>query len=80
MFDFCEDEIVEFHLKISNNVKKFRKQHNISQMSLSLDLGFSNSSFVSQAENPKITTHHFSIEHLYKISKILDIEIMEFCK
>ena len=80
MFDFCEDEIQEFHLQVSKNIRKFRKLKQLSQMDLSLDLGFSNSSFLSQAENPKMTRHHFSLEHLYKISKLLKIDMCELIK
>jgi len=80
MFDFSEEEIHEFHLQVSKNVKKFRKLKKLSQMDLSLDLGFSNSSFLSQAENPKMTRHHFSLEHLYKISQLLDIDMNKFLK
>lgn len=75
MFGFTEDEIQEFHHKISQNIKKYRKEKNLSQLDLALELGLKNSSFISHAENTKVLTHHYSLEHLYKISKILDIEL-----
>jgi transcriptional regulator with XRE-family HTH domain len=80
LFGFSEDEIQEFHYKISQNVKKYRQEKNFSQLDLALELGLKNSSFISHAENPKIPTHHYSLEHLYKISKILDIEVSLFLK
>lgn len=80
MFDFTEDEIYEFHNKVSLKVKELRKEKNLSQLDLALELGLKNSSFISHAENPKISTHHFSIEHLYKISKILNIELSDILK
>ncbi len=75
MFGFSEDEIEEFHYKVSQNVKKYRQEKNLTQLDLALELGLKNSSFISHAENPKILTHHYSIEHIYKIGKILDIDI-----
>ncbi|RXJ98682.1 transcriptional regulator [Arcobacter sp. CECT 8989] len=80
MFDFTEDEIYEFHNKVSLKVRELRKEKNLSQLDLALELGLKNSSFISHAENPKISTHHFSIEHLYKISKILNIELSDILK
>lgn len=80
MFGFTEDEILEFHNKISEKVKKLRKEKNLSQLDLAIGLGFKNSSYISHAENPKITTHHFSLEHLYKISKVLDVEVSDILK
>jgi transcriptional regulator with XRE-family HTH domain len=75
MFNFTESELLEFHNMISNNVKKYRKEKKITQLDLALELGFNNSSFISHAENKNLQTHHYSVEHLYKISKILDIDI-----
>jgi len=80
LFDFTEDEIYEFHNKVSLKVRELRKEKNLSQLDLALELGLKNSSFISHAENPKISTHHFSIEHLYKISKILNIELSDILK
>lgn len=75
MFGFTEEELLVFHDMISSNVKKHRKNKNLSQLDLALELGFNNSSFISHAENKNVKTHHYSMEHLYKISKILDIDI-----
>lgn len=80
MFGFTEEEISHFHDRVSNNVKRIRQEKGYTQLDLSLELGFKNSSFVSHAENQKIRTHHYSLEHLYKISKILDTNIAEFLK
>lgn len=75
MFNFTENELLEFHNIVSYNVKRFRKKKGFTQLDLALELGFNNSSFISHAENKNLHTHHYSLEHLYKISKILDIEI-----
>jgi len=61
-------------------LRELRKEKNLLQLDLALELGLKNSSFISHAENPKISTHHFSIEHLYKISKILNIELSDILK
>jgi transcriptional regulator with XRE-family HTH domain len=80
LFRFSEDELLEFHNTISNNVKKYRKEKKLSQLDLSIELGFNNSSFISHAENKNIKTHHYSIEHIYKIGKILEIDIKHLFK
>lgn len=78
MYGFTEEEIEKFHNKISDIVKNFRKEKGLTQLDLAIELGFRNSSFISHAENPKIKTHHYSLEHIYKITYILDIPLSTF--
>ena len=78
MYGFSEEEMLDFYNKVSSHVKEYRSQKGISQLELAIELGFANSSFISHAENPKVKTHHYSIEHLYKISKILDVDVKKF--
>ena len=62
---------------IGQNVAKYRKEKGLSQLDLSLAMGYKSVSVVSGAEiyyNGK----HFNLEHLLKISQILNIEISEF--
>ncbi|MCG3671871.1 helix-turn-helix domain-containing protein [Aliarcobacter butzleri] len=69
----------ELYKLIGRNVAKFRKQRKLSQLELSLRMGYKSVSVVSGAEicyNRK----HFNLEHLLKISQILDVEIAEFLK
>ena len=69
----------ELYKLIGRNVAKFRKQRKLSQLELSLRMGYKSVSVVSAAEiyyNGK----HFNLEHLLKISQILDVEIAEFLK
>lgn len=80
MLDFTEEEFFEFHQRVASNVKKYRQLKCISQLDLAIEMGFKNSSFISNVENSKSPAHHYSIEHIYKISKILEIEICEFLK
>ena len=64
---------------IGQNVAKFRKEKGLSQLDLSLQMGYKSVSVVSGAEiyyNGK----HFNLEHLLKISQILEIDISEFLK
>ena len=76
--NISEKEIKEFHTIIAKNVKRLRLENNQSLMDLSLDLGFRSGSFFGSAEACK--NNKFSIEHLYKLSKVFNIPIEEFCK
>jgi len=78
LYRFTEDEMENFHNKIAKNVKRIRQEKSLTQLDLALELGFKNSSFISHAENPKLTKHHYSLEHLYKISKVLDTNLNKF--
>ena len=69
----------ELYTIIGQNVAKYRKEKGLSQLDLSLAMGYKSVSVVSGAEiyyNGK----HFNLEHLLKISQILNIEISEFLK
>ena len=75
--EFSNKEIDEFYKLIGKNVAKIRKNKNISQLELSLKLGYKSVSLVSGAEIC-YNGVHFNLEHLYKISKILNTNINEF--
>ena len=69
----------KLYKQIGQNVAKYRKEKGLSQLDLSLAMGYKSVSVVSGAEiyyNGK----HFNLEHLLKISQILNIEISEFLK
>ena len=69
----------ELYKIIGQNVAKYRKEKGLSQLDLSLAMGYKSVSVVSGAEiyyNGK----HFNIEHLLKISQILKVDISEFFK
>lgn len=78
MYNFTQEELIKFHNRISDNVKRVRKEKGYTQLDLSLELGMKNSSFISHAENHKVETHHYSLEHLYKMSVIFKIDLSEF--
>jgi len=71
------DELQEYYRTISNNVKRIRKIHKKPQLDLVLEMGIKSTSFYSKCENSK-DNHHFNLEHLIKISKVLNVDINEF--
>jgi len=77
--DFTKVEIEKFHQKVAQNVARIRKEKGISQLELSLKIGYKSCSLVGGAEAgyKKI---HFNLEHLYKIAKVLEVEMSEFFK
>ena len=77
--DVSQDYINEQYRLISRNVKKVRILNKYTQEQLALSMGFSTATFYTNAENNK-RDKHFSIEHLIKISKILDVEMEDFFK
>jgi len=72
--DLTEDEL---HKLIGANVARLRKKANLSQLSLSLEMGNKSPSLISSAEL-YTNKRHFNIVQLQKIAKILDIDICEF--
>ena len=77
--DISKEEIYEFYKTISSNVKKARINAKISQLELSLKLGIKSIAFYSNCENLRYNKH-FNLEHIYKISKALNIDICELIK
>ena len=72
-----ELDISQKHKDIGRNVAKYRKEKGLSQLDLSLQLGHKSVSIVASAER-FYKGKHFNIEHLLKISEILDIPICSF--
>lgn len=64
---------------IGKNVKRFREKQGMSQLQLSHAMGYSSVSLVSAAELAN-DGKHFNLEHMYKISKILDIKLSTLVK
>jgi len=77
--EFSEDELSAFHMLIANNVKNIRKDKNISQLDLALAIGHKSVSTIGKIE-ASLENKHYNIEQLYKISKVLDVDICEFFK
>ena len=75
--DVSQEYINEQYIRISRNVKNIRILNKYTQEQLALSMGFSTATFYTNAENNK-KNKHFSIEHLVKIAKILDVDISVF--
>lgn len=71
--------IEELYICIGNNVAKFRKIKNMSQLELSMAMGYKSVSVVSSGEIC-YKGKHFNLEQLHKISQILDIPLENFLK
>jgi len=67
----------QLHRRIGKNVKKIRKEKNISQLELAYSIGYKSVSPISCAEiyYNKI---HFNVEQLSKISYVLDVPMASF--
>ena len=74
-----KEEINNFYKIVSNNVKKYRLEKSLSQEKLALDIGIKSIAFYSNCENNKYDKH-FNLEHLYKISKSLNVPLENFIK
>lgn len=74
-----KEEINNFYEIVSNNVKNYRLEKGFSQEKLALDIGIKSIAFYSNCENNKYDKH-FNLEHLYKISKALNVPLEEFIK
>ena len=77
--DFSEKELEFFYRKIGTVVKRARKKKNITQMQLALAIGHNSVGHVAKAELYKYGKH-FSLEQLYKISKVLNIPMAEIVR
>ena len=76
---FNADEILNFYRQISANVRKLRENKGISQLDMALSMDIKSVAFYSNCENCRYDKH-FNLEHIYKISKILDVEVGEIFK
>ncbi len=79
ILDISDEEIINLYKTIGANVKKFRKEKEITQLDLALAIGYKSVSSIAKAES-LIENKHFNIEQIYKISKVLNIQITEFFK
>lgn len=67
----------EVHNIVSANVIKYRQLKNYSQLQLALDIGLTGNAFIARAEK-RVKNAHFNIEHIVKISAILNVNIDKF--
>lgn len=71
------EEINDFMQNTSNNVKRIRQEKKFSQLEVALSIGQKSSGFYANAENNS-HNKHFNLVHLYKISKLFEVDISEF--
>ncbi len=74
-----KEDVEDFHKKIANNIRKFREENKITQHDMALSMGIESVAFYSNCENLRYGKH-FNIEHIFKISQILEVDIEEFFK
>ncbi len=77
--NFSKEEILEFYQHISKVVREIREKRGISQLDLALEIGIKSVAFYSNCECCRYGKH-FNLEHLYKIAKVLDVELCSFFK
>jgi len=77
--DFSEAELDAFYKKIGINVKRIRKAKGFTQMQLALAINHNSVGHIAKAELYKYGKH-FNLEQLYKISKVLNISLIELCQ
>lgn len=75
--EVSEDDINDYYKIISKNIKNFRVNKKLTQEEVSLAMGFTTATFYTNAESLK-RGKHFNLEHLIKLSKILNVDISEF--
>lgn len=74
LHEFSEEDILNFYIKIGENVKNARKEKKISQMQLALAIGHNSVGHIAKAELYKYDKH-FSLEQLFKISRVLGVSL-----
>ena len=72
-----EEDIDLLHKNVSDKVRAFRTEQNMSQLELALTIGLKSAAFFGNAEN-NTNGKHFNIEHIYKIAKALNLDMKEF--
>ncbi len=77
--EITQEELNEFYKRVGQNVKEQRKKHNITQMQLALAINHNSVGHVAKAELNKFNKH-FSLQHLYKIAKVLQIDMCKLIK
>jgi len=70
---FTEEELEVFYKKVGENVKRYRKEKEFTQMQLALAIDHNSVGYIAKAELYKYKKH-FSLEQIYKIAKVLGIK------
>ena len=75
--DVSNSYILLEYKRISKKIKYFRVMKGFTQEKVALSMGFTTATFYTNAENSK-SGKHFNLEHIIKISKILNIPVSHF--
>ena len=75
--EFTDEEIKSFNRLISNNVREIKKSKNRTQLDLAYAIGHKTVSTIGKIE-AGLENKHYNVEQLYKISKVLDVNICDF--
>jgi hypothetical protein len=76
-YDALELEAENFLTKISKNIEKIREERGFSKLHVSRELGFMYPDHYSRMEL-RSNGKHFNLRHIYKLSKILNVDVQEF--
>jgi len=79
IYDFTDKEVANFYLNAMNNVRDIRKQKGVSQLDLAYLIGHKSVSTIAKIESGQ-ENKHYNLEHLYKIAKVLDVDICDLIK
>lgn len=75
--EFLDNEFILLHRVVGKNVAQIRKMKKVTQLDLSLSIGYNSTSVIAKAE-AGTEGRHFSVEQLYKIAKILNVPMSCF--
>lgn len=75
--EFSDLEIKLHYQTIGRKVQALRREKGLSQLELSYLIGFKSTSLIAGAE-ARYGKVKFSIEHLYKIAKVLQVKVKDF--
>lgn len=75
--DIDNEELKEFYLKLGTKIKQIRKDKGLTQLELAHKMGHSSVALVAKAELVSYNKH-LNLEHLYRISKALDLDMKDF--
>ena len=72
--DIEEEDFNTVYNQITDNIKKMRKERNITQEELALNIGHSSASMISKIE-AGLENKHYNIRQLFLISKVLEVPL-----
>ena len=72
--DIEEKDFNTVYNQITDNIKKMRKERNITQEELALNIGHSSASMISKIE-AGLENKHYNIKQLFLISKVLEVPL-----